>query len=115
MKTVSMAENDAANANGVQMRSSVRFPIHLPVEVKAAEGAHHATTSNISSGGVLFVVDAEINVGTKIEFTIAMPAAVLGTGKDVLVNCVGRVVRVGAEGERRAVAAIIDEYQITHP
>jgi hypothetical protein len=50
-------------------------------------------------------------VGSTIEFTIAMPAEILGLGKDVLVNCVGRVVRCIPEGDGRAVAAVIDDYK----
>jgi hypothetical protein len=50
-------------------------------------------------------------VGSTITFKIAMPASVLGTPADVLVNCVGRVVRCADEDGRKAVAAVIDEYR----
>ena len=50
-------------------------------------------------------------VGSRIEFNISLPAAVLGTPNDVNVQCVGRVVRCSDEGSRRAVAAVIDEYR----
>lgn len=94
------------------MRSSVRFPIQLPVEVKADPvGPCQAETKDISAGGVMFYLSADMAVGSKIEFTIAMPASVLGTAADVKVRCVGRVVRCSQEGDRRAVAAVIDEYR----
>jgi hypothetical protein len=96
-----------------ELRSSVRFPIKLPIAVNAerAEEQHAAETTDISAGGVLFNVDADMAVGSAITFKIAMPASVLGTPSDVLVNCVGRVVRCSEEGNRKAVAAVIDEYR----
>lgn len=94
-----------------ELRSAVRFPIRLPVAVKAEQHEHTAETENISAGGVLFRVDADMEPGSRIEFNIAMPADVLGTQTDVLVKCVGRVVRCSEEGGRKAVAAVIDEYK----
>jgi len=94
------------------LRSSVRFPIRLPVEVCAEKQAtHRAETKDISAGGILFYVDATMAVGSRIEFNISMPASVLGTPGDVKVKCVGRVVRCAEEGDRKAVAAVIDEYR----
>lgn len=94
-----------------ELRSSVRFPIKLPVAITTeAKQEHHAETENIA-GGVLFTVDADMAPGSRIEFAIAMPATVLGTASDVMVKCVGRVVRCAEEGNRRAVAAVIDEYR----
>jgi hypothetical protein len=42
-----------------------------------------------------------------------MPAQAMGAEKDVLVDCVGRVVRCAPAGDKVAVGAIIDEYRIT--
>jgi hypothetical protein len=95
-----------------ELRSAMRFPIKLPVEVRAEEAARlQAETKDISAGGVLFYMDAEMAVGSRIEFNISLPADVLGTVSDVNVLCVGRVVRCSEEGARRAVAAVIDEYR----
>ena len=94
------------------LRSSTRFPIQLPVEVRADEAAQlPAETKDISAGGILFYVETSMTVGSRIEFNISLPAAVLGTPSDVNVQCVGRVVRCSEEGARRAVAAVIDEYR----
>jgi hypothetical protein len=90
----------------------MRFPLRLPVAVKTAFHEHQAETRDISAGGVLFQVDAAMTVGSTIEFTIAMPADVVGAPADVMVSCVGRVVRCSEEGRRRSVAAVIDEYRI---
>jgi hypothetical protein len=95
-----------------ELRSSVRFPIKLPIAVRHDQAAaeHAAETTDISAGGVLFHVDSEMPIGATINFSIAMPASVLGTPTDVLVNCVGRVIRSNEENGRKSVAAVIDEY-----
>jgi PilZ domain len=92
------------------MRSSVRFPLELPVEVHAHRQCFEAMTKDISAGGVLFYMDTDIEVGSIIEFSISMPAQIIGAETDIMVKCVGRVVRSQPEGERCAVAAVIDEY-----
>ena len=46
-----------------------------------------------------------------IEFIIAMPTGNLRAGKDVLVDCTGRVVRCSPVGNRQELAVIIDEYR----
>ena len=97
---------------GEDLRSAARFPIKLPVEVLAEEAAKlPAETKDISAGGVLFYVEADMAVGSRIEFNISFPATVLGTPANVNVLCVGRVVRCSEDGSRRAVAAVIDEYR----
>lgn len=96
------------------MRSAVRFPLRLPVSVHALESDFQAETKDISAGGVLLYLDQVVSVGTTIDFTIQMPAGVIGTDRDVVVNCVGRVVRCSPEGGRYAVAAVIDEYGFEH-
>jgi hypothetical protein len=64
---------------------------------------------------VLFRLDTDIQVGSPIEFNISMPAEILGTGTDVKVHCVGRIVRSVEEEGRRALAAVIDEYSFERP
>lgn len=93
-----------------ELRSSVRFPLKLPVEVRAEQNGVAGETQDISAGGVLFYMDSDLDTGSIIEFTISMPASVLGTATDVVVKCTGRVVRCSRQGERTAVAAVIDEY-----
>lgn len=94
-----------------ELRSAVRFPLKLPIAIKSSGQEIEAETHDISAGGVLFHFPKDMNVGSNIEFKISMPAAVLGAATDVLVTGAGRVVRCTAEGERRVVAAVIDEYR----
>lgn len=94
-----------------ELRTSVRFPLRLPIAIKTLGEEHQAETQDISAGGVLFHLESEMKVGSPIEFRISMPAAVLGATTDVLVTGLGRVVRCNVEGKRRAIAAVIDEYR----
>lgn len=92
-------------------RTSVRFPLKLPISVRTADAREHfAETADISAGGVLFHTRAALEVGAMIHFRIILPAAVLGTHTDVLVNCCGRVVRCTQDSGGSAIAAVIDEY-----
>jgi hypothetical protein len=92
------------------LRNSIRFPLHLPVTLKTADGQFEAETNDISSGGILFHSDAEIKVGSEVEFTLEMPAEVLGSEQRVLVKCQGRVVRCTGDRSGSNVAVVIDEY-----
>jgi len=93
------------------MQSAVRFPIKLSASVKSKSGESHAETQNISANGVLFQVDSEMPVGSMVDFTISLPADVVGADADVQLDCRGRVVRnFEAEG-RRGVGVVIDEYR----
>jgi hypothetical protein len=58
----------------------------------------------------MFHMNTALSVGTVIKFNIVLPAAVVGADTDVLVNCTGRVVRCLEEQGKKAVAAVIDEY-----
>ena len=93
------------------LRNAVRFPLHLPVTLKTATGEHQAETIDISAGGLLFRSETEIDVGSAVEFTVAMPGNVLGSDRDVLVKCQGRVVRCSKEATGRGIAVVIDEYK----
>lgn len=68
-------------------------------------------TENISANGVLFRMDADVPVGSAVDFTISLPADVVGAAADVQVDCRGRVVRSFADGGRRGVGVVIDEYR----
>ena len=68
-----------AGGRYVDMQSAMRFPIKLPVSVKSKAGERHAETQNISANGVLFqVVDAEMPVGSMVDFTISLPPTLWG-------------------------------------
>ena len=93
------------------LRNAVRFPLHLPVTLKTQSDEYRAETIDISAGGILFRTGSNVEVGSAVEFTVAMPGDVLGTDRDVLVKCQGRVVRCSEETTGRTVAVVIDEYK----
>jgi hypothetical protein len=94
-----------------EVRCAVRFPLTLPVILETGQGEFAALTKNISASGVLFEMDRPLRAGMEIRFSLRMPGAVLGTPRDVLVNCLGRVVRCSMSQAQYQAAATIDEYQ----
>jgi hypothetical protein len=92
------------------VRTAVRFPMKLAIRLQTEQGEMEAMTENISANGLLFVGEELPPLEAKIEFTIAMPSAVMGTEKDVTIHCIGRVVRHYLQGGQKKAAAVIDEY-----
>lgn len=103
-------ELDSAMARQ-EVRCAVRFPLTLPVVVETSGGGVPALTKNVSSNGVLFELDRNLSVGVDIHFDLRMPRTVLGTPRDVLVHCTGRVVRCSLSQDLHLAAATIDEYK----
>jgi hypothetical protein len=96
---------------GQEVRCAVRFPLMLPVVISAGRSQYTALTNNVSASGVLFEMRLPLPVGEGIDFCLRMPGPILGTPKDVLVHCHGRVVRCSMSQSQSQVAATIDEYQ----
>ena len=92
------------------MQGAPRFPLHLSASVKSQTGAFLAETENISANGVLFAMDNDVPVGSMVDFTIMLPADVLGAKRNVQIDCRGRVVRSFEDRGRRGVGVVIDEY-----
>lgn len=94
-----------------EVRCAVRFPLSLPVVLSTGQTEIAALTRNVSASGVLFEMTSPLKAGLKIEFSLRMPGAILGTARDVLVHCLGRVVRCSMNQTQFQAAATIDEYQ----
>ncbi|HUQ50200.1 MAG TPA: PilZ domain-containing protein [Terriglobales bacterium] len=100
------------------LRTGKRFPLSLPITIRSKKQARNnaATTADVSAAGVYIQADADLEVGTKIEFDISLPANVVGTDSDVEIVCKGRVIRMdNASGKNKAkkagVACVIDHYK----
>ena len=99
-------------------RTGKRFPLELPIKFHKAEenSQHSGITGNLSAAGVYIRADAALDVGSTVEFEIALPPEVTGAKESVVIQCKGRVVRTdepGAGGEppdARGVACVIDSY-----
>jgi hypothetical protein len=95
-------------------RSTRRFALRLPVEVRYGEDGqgHPAQTRDVSARGICFYADSAIQAGSAIDFTLTLPPEITLT-ESIRVRCKGRVVRVegGPPGGKMAVAAVIEEYE----
>ena len=68
---------------------------------------------------MFILADAEFEVGSKVEFDIVLPSAMIGAKNDVEVRCKGRVIRRGAanakaktkKNKQDGVACVIDSYE----
>ena len=115
MDPFSPAVAGSASGSGVahqsEVRCAVRFPLALPVVVSTDSIQCAALTINVSASGVCFYTDQRIPSGALIGFSLRMPGLILGTPRDVLVHCNGRVVRCLASQDGFHTAATIDEYK----
>lgn len=93
-----------------EVRCAVRFPLNLTVVLKTAREEFSATTENVSASGIYLLTDRHVNAGAQVSFSMRMPGSVLGTPQDVLIHCMGRVVRCTSDSSGFHVAATIDEY-----
>jgi hypothetical protein len=86
----------------------MRLPIRV---VRARAGALSASgeTRNLSSGGVLFCSDADVEAGETIEYTIQLEGEQTGPA----LRCLGKVMRIRAGGgdEPSQVAATLERYE----
>ena len=99
-------------ANGKQeVRSAVRFPLHMEVNIATDQGEIPAFTKDVSACGVLFEMAKAIPPDSIIQFTLAMPGEALGLDSDVRIQCHGRVVRSIGDGAKYLTASTIDEYE----
>lgn len=98
-----------------EKRAARRFALHIPVTVdhgeKGAPG-ERAQIRDVSARGICFYLDAAIEQGAPIGFTLTLPPEITLT-ESIRVQCKGRVVRVEdtPEDGKLAVAAVIEEYE----
>jgi PilZ domain len=70
-----------------------------------------SVTGNMSAAGVYIRGNAALDVGSSVEFEIALPPELTGGNENVIVQCRGRVVRKdGGTDEAQGVACVIDTY-----
>jgi hypothetical protein len=94
------------------VRTAVRFPLRLDIVVSTPERDYHAVTEDVSANGVLFACEEVPDVGARVTFKIKMPATVMGGHEDVLLYCIGRIVRHKRTNTKNMAAAVIDEYSL---
>jgi hypothetical protein len=91
--------------------------LELPLAVVRAGALrvrHPGLTRNISSGGVLFTSDEQLDVGGPIEYIITLSN---GSSPQVHLRCVGKVMRFernidnGEPSEAYCIAATLERYE----
>lgn len=103
----------------IEFRTGKRFPLQLPIRVEGLEpgSVHSGETQNLSASGAYLSLDADLQVGSDVDFEMTIPAAAIGAATDVVVRCRGRVVRSGSETpegdalNKTGVACVIDTYE----
>lgn len=94
-----------------ELRSAVRFPMHLPVLLMVAGEQVEAVTVNISHNGILLRVPHTISVETRLEFLLEVPKDIMSSGITAAIHCEGHVIRSYQEDSICFAAAVIDEYR----
>jgi hypothetical protein len=101
-----------------ERRNARRYDLLLPVVVRVSaevRDLQEGETRDISTRGLYFVTEQEVQAGSELDITLTLPAE-LTRGSDVLVHAAGKVVRVDprtqARNMRLGVAAVIERYDI---
>ena len=115
------ALNAGQDGGGIvaEARTGKRFPLELPIKIHKSDtpGESKGVTGNLSAAGVYIRADASLEIGTPVEFEIALPPEMTGAKENVVIQCRGRVVRTDepASGSKtsdaRGVACVIDSYE----
>src|SRR5580704_7074177 len=98
-----------------EKRAARRFALRIPVAVARGEGLEHsepAQLRDVSARGISLYLDAPIEQGSPLAFTLTLPPEITLT-ESIRVHCKGRVVRVDGQTPegKMAVAAVIEEYE----
>lgn len=100
-------------ANSMERRASRRFNMTLPLTVRSTGpggGERQGQTRDVSFRGLYFLIDAEFEPGSKIEFVLTLPREITLAG-DVHIRCFAEIIRVEPQNGRRGIAARIDRYE----
>jgi hypothetical protein len=106
------SEIEGLNKGGLvsEARTGKRFPLELPIKIHGEDQG--SVTGNMSAAGVYIRGNPALDIGSNVEFEIALPPELTGANEKVIVQCKGRVVRkdAGGGGEAPGVACVIDTY-----
>jgi len=102
-----------------ERRTARRYDLSLPVIIRMPldrqSDSRKGRTRDISTRGVYFVIDQDLEAGSELDITLTLPAEIT-RGTEVLVRAQGKVVRVEKRQEdntlRLGVAAVIERYDI---
>ena len=106
-------------AEMTERRTARRYDLPLPIIIRIpteqAVDSQQGKTRDISTRGLYFVIDQNLEADSELDITLTLPAEVTH-GTEVLVRALGKVVRVERRIEdsntRTGVAAVIGRYDI---
>lgn len=102
-----------------ERRTARRYDLSLPVIIRVpAErvlDSQPGKTRDISTRGLYFVVNQNLESGSQLDITLTLPGE-MTHGSEVFIRALGKVVRVERRMEdgdtRMGVAAVIERYDI---
>ena len=96
-------------------RYDLSLPIIIRVQAEKAQDSQQGKTRDISTRGLYFVIDQNMEAGSELDLTLTLPSEVTH-GSEVFVRALGKVVRIERRIEdgnsRMGVAAVIERYDI---
>lgn len=102
-----------------ERRTTRRYDLSLPVVIRVpaerALDSQQGKTRDVSTRGLYFVVDQNVESGSQLDIMLTLPAEITH-GSEVLIRALGKVVRVERRIEdgnaRMGIAAVIERYDI---
>ena len=99
----------------IARRYDLSLPVIIRVPTERVADSQKGKTRDVSTRGVYFVLDQDMEPGSELDITLTLPAEITH-GSDVFVRALGKVVRVERRMEdgstRMGVAAVIERYDI---
>lgn len=103
----------------MERRTARRYDLSLPVIIRVSAervaDSQKGKTRDISTRGLYFVLDQDLEAGSELDVTLTLPAEITH-GTEVFVRAMGKVVRVERRNEdgsiKMGVAAVIERYDI---
>jgi len=96
-------------------RYDLALPVIIRIPVEKESSPRNGKTRDISTRGVYFTIDRDLNAGAELDMTLTLPAEVT-RGSEVLIRATGKVIRVERRPDngspRIGVAAVIERYEI---
>jgi hypothetical protein len=102
-----------------ERRTARRYDLSLPIIIRIPaerqDGSQKGKTRDISTRGLYFVIEQDLEAGSEVDITLTLPAEITH-GTEVFVRALGKVIRVERRTEdgtaRMGVAAVIERYDI---
>jgi len=102
-----------------ERRTARRYDLSLPIIIRVPTerelDTQQGKTRDVSTRGLYFVVEQNLEAGSELDITMTLPAEITH-GTEVFVRALGKVVRVESRMEdgnaRMGVAAVIERYDI---